>query len=152
MEYKHTQTGYLIFIVFAWMVLIAALITSFAGDEAGEALIAMGISTAIVLLVVLWFNRLTVTVNGSEVRVVFGAGWPRKVFGSYEIIGFRQVRNKWYWGTGVRAVPGGWMYNVWGLDAVELELSSGKKFRIGTNEPEDLVAALTTHLALRPGG
>jgi hypothetical protein len=73
------------------------------------------------------------------------------VFGGHEIVGFRQVRNKWYYGWGVRGIPGGWMYNVWGLDAVELELASGKKFRIGTNEPEELVAALRARLALRPG-
>ena len=30
------------------------------------------------------------------------------------------VRNKWWHGWGVRWVPGGSMYNVWGLDAVEL--------------------------------
>jgi hypothetical protein len=73
------------------------------------------------------------------------------VFGSHEVVGFRVVRNKWYHGWGVRKIPGGWMYNVWGLDAVELELASGKKFRIGTDEPQDLAAALRAHLALRPG-
>jgi hypothetical protein len=35
------------------------------------------------------------------------------------------------------------MYNVWGLDAVELELQSGKKFRIGTDEPAELLAILS---------
>ncbi len=151
MEYKRTQTGYFFIFVLVWMIGITALIAAFAEDEAPEALLVMGISTAVVLGVVFWFSRLTVRVSGAEVRVGFGPGWPRKVFGSYEIVGFRAVRNKWYYGFGVRKIPGGWMYNVWGLDAVELELASGKKFRIGTNEPEDLVAALSAHLALRPG-
>jgi hypothetical protein len=35
------------------------------------------------------------------------------------------------------------MYNVWGLDAVEFELSSGKVFRIGTDEPEEPLAVLS---------
>ncbi len=55
----------------------------------------------------------------------------------------RPVRNSWWYGWGVRKVPGGWMYNVWGYDAIELELASGKVFRIGTDDPDGLLAALT---------
>lgn len=151
MEYKHTQTGRLVLLVFVWFVLLAALVVWLADDEAGEATFVMGISALIVLSVVYWFNRLTVRVNGGEIHVSFGPGWPRRVFRSHEIVGIRQVRNKWYYGLGVRGIPGGWMFNVWGLDAVELDLASGKKFRIGTDEPEDLLAALSAHTALRSG-
>ena len=42
------------------------------------------------------------------------------------------------------------MYDIWGLDAVELDLQSGKKFRIGTDEPDALIAALTSHTSLQP--
>ena len=42
----------------------------------------------------------------------------------------------------MRKIRNGWMYNVWGLDAVQLELQSGKSFRIGTDDPDGLVAAL----------
>jgi hypothetical protein len=34
------------------------------------------------------------------------------------------------------------MFNVSGLDAVELELISGKRFRIGTDHPEGLETAI----------
>jgi hypothetical protein len=149
MQYKHTQIGYLFLFVLVWMVGVTALIFAFADEEAADTLVVTAISTVIVLAVVFWFSRLTVRVDGAEIRVAFGPGWPRRVFGSHEVVGFRQVRNKWYYGWGVRGIPGGWMYNVWGLDAVELELASGKKFRIGTNEPEELVAALSAHTALR---
>ena len=57
--------------------------------------------------------------------------------------GVRQVRNKWWYGWGIRKIPKGWMYNVWGLDAVELEMESGKVFRIGTDEPDQLLGALS---------
>ena len=39
----------------------------------------------------------------------------------HNIIGISQVRNKWYYGWGLRGIPGGWMFNVWGLDDVELD-------------------------------
>ena len=151
MEYRHTQTGYLGFIVMLWMVFIGGLVVTLAGDEQGEAALAMGVASVVILVVVFWFNRLKVRVNGERVRVSFGPGWPRQTFMAHEIVGFRQVRNKWYYGWGVRRTPAGWMYNVWGLDAVELDLANGKKFIIGTNEPEELLAALRSHTALRPG-
>jgi hypothetical protein len=44
--------------------------------------------------------------------------------------GFRQVRNKWYYGLGVRRLPEGWMYNVWGLDGVELGVVDSQTFRV----------------------
>ena len=53
------------------------------------------------------------------------------------------MRNKWWYGWGLRWIPGGSMYNVWGFDAVELELRSGKVFRIGSDEPDALLAALS---------
>ncbi|MCP4964721.1 MAG: hypothetical protein GY926_05755 [bacterium] len=111
----------------------------------------MGVVFVVVAVTVLWFNSLTVTVDGGQVQARFGPGWPKRIIETRDIIGFKQVRNKWYYGFGIRGIPGGWMYNVWGLDAVELDLASGKKFRIGTDEPEDLVAALSAYTALRAG-
>ncbi len=151
MEYQHTQTGYLGFIVLLWMVFIGGLVVTLAGDEQGEAALAMGVSSVVILIVVFWFNRLKVRVNGERVKVSFGPGWPRRIFMCHEIVGFRQIRNKWYYGWGVRRAPSGWMYNVWGLDGVELDLANGKKFIIGTNEPTELLAAISAHTALRPG-
>ena len=36
------------------------------------------------------------------------------------------------------------MWNISGLDAVELEYKDGKKFRIGTNQPQKLCQAIIT--------
>ena len=43
-------------------------------------------------------------------------------------------------------MPNGWMYNVWGFESVELELRSGRVFRIGTDEPTDLHGVLSLQL------
>ena len=40
----------------------------------------------------------------------------------------------------------GWLFNVSGLQAVEIFLRSGKKYRIGTDEPERLVEAIRANL------
>ena len=39
-------------------------------------------------------------------------------------------------------IRNGWLYNVSGFDAVELELASGKLCRIGTDEPGRLLHAI----------
>ena len=133
------------------MVFVGGLIIALAGDEEPAALWIIAAAFVVIGVVVFWFSRLTVSVDGGQVRVFFGSGRPRRIFETREIIGFKQVRNKWYFGWGMRRVPGGWMFNVWGLDAVELELANGKRFRVGTDEPAELLAALSAHTAMRPG-
>lgn len=88
------------------------------------------------------FRRLRVVVTDLEVVASFGSGWPRRAIPLSEVRGARAVRNRWWYGWGVRLVPRGWMFNVSGLDAVELELSGGRVFRIGTDDPEGLAAAI----------
>jgi hypothetical protein len=43
----------------------------------------------------------------------------------------------------------GWLYNVSGLRAVEVGLKSGRKYRVGTDEPERLEAALKQRIGIR---
>ncbi len=102
-----------------------------------------GMSLAIVILGV-YLSRLEVTVTDEQVVATFGFGKPRRVFDLREIVEVRAVRNSWWNGWGVRKIRNGWMYNVLGLDAVQLELRSGNSFRIGSDDPEPdgLVAAL----------
>jgi hypothetical protein len=52
------------------------------------------------------------------------------------------VRNHWWNGFGIRTAPGLRLYNVSGLDAVELRLRSNDIRRIGTDDPRDLAGAL----------
>lgn len=100
------------------------------------------IAGSLVAILALTLGRLTVEVRDDHVRVAFGAGWPAKSIDFDEIASVASVRNRWWYGLGIRWIPGGWLWNVWGLDAVELRLTSGRKFRIGTDEPEALLVAL----------
>ena len=59
-----------------------------------------------------------------------------------DITSARVVRNSPLHGIGMRYIPHGRLWNVWGLDAVELQLRNGTRFRIGTDEPQALLAAL----------
>jgi len=56
------------------------------------------------------------------------------------------IRTKWYYGFGIRLIPTGWLYNVSGLDAVELHLKDGKTITLGTNDPYQLEKAINSLL------
>ena len=146
MEYRHAQSA--IQSVVLTVGLMLALITLFVPDLEDEGLLVpiaiFLVATAAVTLV---FSRLTVTVENGEVVAAFGVGWPKHTEILSEILAVHTVRNKWIYGWGIRRLPDGWMYNVWGLDAVELDLVSGKKFRIGTDDPEGLLAAIALSMS-----
>ncbi len=153
MNYRHSQYGYIWLFVIVWLVLVMAVV-ALVGDDEGDLVVVLAITGAFLLLIgaiTLWFSRLTIVIEDDRVAAYFGGGWPRRTVQRHEIIGFRKERNKWWYGWGIRKVPGGWMYNVWGLDAIELDLASGKKFRLGTDEPDELAAALIGLTSLRPG-
>ena len=94
------------------------------------------------LIVGTLFWGLTVEVNKDIIRLSFGFGIIHRSIPRERIATVTQVRNRWWYSLGVRLTPHGWMWNISGLDAVELTYHNGKKFRIGTDEPEALLEAL----------
>jgi len=106
---------------------------------------------AVLVLSLLLFSVLSVKVDSGEVSLRFGVGIIRKRFPLSEIESHSVVRNPWYYGWGVRRIPIGWLYNVSGLDAVELAMTDGRKFRIGTDDPSGLDAAVRAALSNRRG-
>jgi hypothetical protein len=97
----------------------------------------------LLLVVGLVAARLTVVVDARAVTASFGWGWPRRCIERSEIETAVHVRNSWWHGWGVRKVSRGWMYNNAGRDAIELSLRSGRVFRVGTDQPDELLAAVT---------
>ena len=126
--------------------MIAAL---FAGVLGLSASIAFGSGPKILVVVIallalclLLFPTLTAIVQGDRLRCFFGIGLIRREVPVSEILAVSVVRNPWTYGWGLRLIPGGWLWNVSGFDAVELQLDQGKVFRIGTDEPEALRTAI----------
>lgn len=135
--YKHTQIGWLII----WLiipVIALGILLMFLGEFAW-----VGVTVAALLSVcAVLFCTLTVEVNQEAVRFRFGPGPISRRFAMADIREARAVKNHWYYGWGIRLTPQGWLFNVSGLDAVELEMANGRKYRIGTDEPEELLAAI----------
>ncbi len=135
--YRHTQPGWVIVAAFVGTALVL-----------GVVLVALGMPAAAVASVLFVgalgtaFGSLTVTVGGDELRFWFGPGVLRKSLPLRDIRTFRRVRNSWAHGWGIRLYGGGVLYNVSGLDAVEVVLTDGRQLRIGTDEPDRLLEAL----------
>ncbi len=145
MEYRHTQWGYTVLPTF----LLFAVVIPFTAtdDETTVAIMTAMIAFVVVLIaIVLLFSRLEVTVSDGRIVAAFGFGRPHREIQLSDVVAVRQVRNTWIQGWGIRKITGGWMYNVWGLDAVEVELSSDTVFRIGTDDPENLHTAIALQI------
>ena len=139
MEYKHTQFGTLIFVfVIAFEALLAYIYW-----YSGYLLIILYILLFILFMLVS-FITLTVKIDQEFVRIRFGYGIFRTKYRLKDIASVRKVRNHWYYGWGIRYWfwPHMWIFNVSGLDAVEIKLKNGKIRRIGTDEPVKLEKAL----------
>lgn len=139
MPYHHTQPG-------------STLLASCTAIGVVGAVIAWRISgqpaTLIAMLIVLAgigvvFHSLTVSIEDRELSWYFGFGLWTYRLGLDEIRSVSVVRNQWRNGFGIRKAPGFSLYNVSGLDAVELKLKSGEIRRIGTDDAKGLAAALS---------
>lgn len=155
-KYEHTQKGsrYLYWIglfLIVDLLIIEAVIYFFAAREPGaptqnQLLFIMFLVPLLPALVLGWtflmMSSLTVTIDDQAIHLRFGGGIWRKTFLLAEIVDCRPVKTSWMHGWGVRMYKNGWLYNIAGHDAVELAFASGRKYAIGTDEPEKLAAAI----------
>lgn len=139
MNYKHTQIGYLIIFTFLLVFLTFGIILT----QTGFNFITLGTMFCI-LFILASFMSLKVIIDEKYLRIKFGYGIFRKRFMLGEIISARTVKNHWYNGWGIRLWlwPRVWIYNVSGLDAVEVKMKNGETYRIGTDEPNKLEQAI----------
>ena len=96
----------------------------------------------VLVAVALVFSSLTIEVGDNELRWFFGPGFWSYRLPLDDIETVAAVRNRWWNGFGIRMRPGFRLYNVSGLDAVELRLKSHEVRRIGTDDPQGLMEAL----------
>jgi hypothetical protein len=145
--YHHQQKGALL----RWIAGVAALITlaaiAMVGSQIGSMVIyAAVIGAGLAFVITTQFSNMTVEIADGELRWWFGRGMWRKKLPLADITSAEPVRNNWWWGWGIRYYGKGWLYNVSGLEAVEIILTSGKHIRIGTDEPDALASALKRHI------
>lgn len=144
--YRRTQIGWTMIAVVGLLAVAGVFKAIVAPSTSGF------IGLAIVLLCLTFFSTLTVVADDDGIVVRFGPGpLIRRRFQWSQIRSAHAVRNSWLNGFGIRWIGSGWMYNVSGLDAVELMLDDGRRFRIGTHDPAGLDSFIRGRLTARPG-
>jgi len=134
-SYRHTQRGTLIVVA---MLALAALFVVL-GLLVSKAVLA----TIPILLLSGWlFHSLTIEITPNELRWRFGPGFIRKAIPIADIADAKAVTTNVIEGWGIHYSRFGWLYNVSGFGAVAITLTSGKRFALGTDEPQSLAAAL----------
>jgi hypothetical protein len=143
MEYRHKQFGFVINTALFMCILLVLFLTY---GKFQPILIEVPVLLIVALAL---FYSLSIEIHDNALTCRMGIGLIQKRILLSEIQQARAVQNPWYAGWGIHWLPGQyWIWNVSGLRGVELTLKNGKRFRIGTNEPESLVHAIESNKAI----
>jgi hypothetical protein len=138
-RYEHTQTGYALICGLFVAAFAFAFARFFQTSPQREIFLVVSI---LFLITIVAFYKLTITIDGEILCASFGVGLARKKVALAEIAAFEPIRIRWWYGWGIHLTPYGWLFNVAGLDAVAITLHDGRKFALGTDDPDGLVAAI----------
>jgi hypothetical protein len=132
-KYQHTQSATTILVCMGAMCV---------GIAVGSIFVHSLIFT-LGLLAGMWaFRSLTVEISDSELTWYFGSGFLKKSVPLADVVSAEPIRTTFLNGWGIHYTPHGWLYNVSGYGAVAITLKSGKRFCLGTDEPETLADQL----------
>ena len=147
MSYSHTQSGTLMRVSFAVSIAGFLVGAALAAPSDPRMMAVLAERALVMALVLLLFHSLTVEVARGYLAIRFGVGLIRKRWSLKDIDSAEAVRNRWWYGWGIRLTPHGWLFNVSGSDAVQVLLKNGKHLRIGTDEPASLQRAIEAAVA-----
>ena len=143
MDYDHTQTSPLFLLLAAIGIGFFIWGSQVDGQKLSITLFSIG---AVWFLLALSFRQLTCRDEGAHLRISFGPLpiFRRKLLYS-RLEKVKQNRSRLLDGWGIHlCTRGGWVWNLWGFDCVDIDFTGGKKLRLGTDDPESLAAFLNS--------
>lgn len=132
MYYQNTQFGYTIVLLISLGIVVPYIF----GRPPSFLILA------VLVIVGVYFSTLTIRVNDEKVEWYFGPPILKKSILVCDIREVIIVKTNWLTGYGIRYVNEGTLYKVAGSSAVQLIAADGKKYFLGTNEPDKLRNAL----------
>ena len=146
-EYQYTQVG----IVTIIMLLLAAAFTTFviiAGLElnSGPVLTVVGlVVVGLFVFTLAAFYSFTIQIAAGKLNFWFGFGVGKKSFSINDIRSIEIVKTPWYYGWGIKSIPGGWLYSIApGGRALELVFMDNRVIHLGTDRPEEIKERLNS--------
>lgn len=142
LPYEHTQPGTAMRVGMGAVILVLIVIQFATADAQSSVwLVVAGLAVLLYL-----HHGLTVRVDGEQVSVAFGPGLIKHTIPVSDILGVSVGRCAWYNGWGKRYTGAGWMFRVSGMWTVDVTRRDSS-FRIGTDDPEGLLAAIQEAVA-----
>ena len=95
------------------------------------------------VICLLVFYKLTIIIDETNVSFKLGIGLVGKSYKITDIKSCKSAPNSALNGIGIRMLSNGWLYNVSGLKAIELQFNNRKSIiRIGTNKPDEISSVI----------
>jgi hypothetical protein len=136
---KYTQFGtFLVIIMFPLLIMFMVMLFKSGFKNDWECYIHLFLVFTL-LISLLIFYKLTITINNTTVAFKLGVGWIGKSYKISDIKSCKTVSNSPINGIGIRMLSNGWLFNVSGFKAIELQFNNKKSVvRIGTNKPDEI--------------
>jgi len=140
---KYTQFGtFSVIILLPLLVFLTVMLFKSGFSSGPESIILLFLSLTFVICLLI-FYQLTIIVDDIHVSFRLGIGLVGKSYKISDIKSCRSVTNSVINGIGIRLLRNGWLYNVSGLKAIELQFHNRKSvIRIGTNRPDEICAVI----------
>jgi hypothetical protein len=140
---KYTQYGkFSILILLPMILLFAGWWIKYRYSEHEAVMFPLYISLLLAVLL-LMFYQLTITVDDKHLSFSMGIGLIRRTFLLADIKSCKPVTNYFLTGFGIRLIRNGWLYNVSGFRAIELQFHNKRSLiRIGTDVPEEICSVI----------
>ncbi|WP_320051742.1 hypothetical protein [uncultured Acetobacteroides sp.] len=144
--YKQFGTASVIILLPLMLFFCGLLIkTGFSTDPATIILLLVIVTLLICLLV---FYQLTIMISSNSISFSLGIGLAGRTYRFSDIKSCKAVTNSALNGIGIRMLSNGWLYNVTGLKAIELQFKNRKSVvRIGTDKPEEIANLINSRIA-----
>ncbi|MFK5854785.1 MAG: hypothetical protein QM503_01555 [Bacteroidota bacterium] len=139
MRYTEKQTSFVIIGVLIGILIL--LFISYNYNWSNVTIDFSGVMVVSIILVVslILFFQMRTSVDSEKIHISYGIGLINKRILISNIEQVTVVRNSWYYGFGIRMLKNGWLYNIKGLDAVELKMKNSRSIiRIGTGDSTSL--------------
>ncbi len=144
--YKKTQISWLFISVFSFILADINISYFYHLDSKQLPFKIYVLLTVFFILMMLLFFRLTIKVEKERIHIIYGIGLIHIKVRPSLIDKVRITRFPWYYGFGIRKTSRGMLYNVQGLNAVEISYvninKASKTVLIGSPEAEKLQAAI----------
>lgn len=144
-RYSHSQNAsplMILLLVGSLSLVILLPIVMGGAARAATGWVPLGITAVLLFGTLLVFGRLQIHITATEVKWHFGFGLPKFSLPLSEITSARIVASPRLYGYGIRVIPNGMLFNVSGTKGVELVKANRQVVRLGTDEPEALLAAI----------